>query len=240
MGSIDGEKYPDLTAREAAEIADILVNTFGGEPSSPNAFAQEVGHKSADSGAFKMKIANVRRYGLLPGRGLEPTELAYTVADPRDDEAEQEAMFQMYRNITILNQLYDQLDGQTPGEEFWRILTEITSAEPKDAKQSASYLERLYTQMLRREPDKDSTQNSQTSDDMEILEEASSRSSTSAAPENGILIQVSGDQLTLNRVNEANLEVARLFVESKKRELSTTSVETTEEDQSAELNQFID
>jgi hypothetical protein len=75
---------------------------------------------------------------------------------------------------------------------------------------------------------------------MEILEEASSRSSTSEAPENGILIQVSGDQLTLNRVNEANLEVARLFVESKKRELSTTSVETTEEDQSAELNQFID
>jgi hypothetical protein len=67
MGSIDGEKYPDLTAREAAEIADILVNTFGGEPSSPNAFAQEVGHKSADSGAFKVKIANVRRYGLLPG-----------------------------------------------------------------------------------------------------------------------------------------------------------------------------
>jgi hypothetical protein len=238
MGSIDGHKYPDLSARQAAEIADILVNTFGGEPSSENAFAQEVGHNSADSGAFKMKIADVRRYGLLPNRGLEPTSLAYTVANPENEETKQEAMFQMYQNIPILNRLYNHLDGQTPKGDFWRILTEITSAEPKDAKEVASEIEELYTQMLQYEPDEDGPQDSQTSDDAEIVDETFSPQNSAVPNQEGILVQVSDDQLILNEVSETNLEMARLFIESKKRELPEERDENDEKNQNTGLGQF--
>jgi len=240
MGSIDSQKYPDLSAREAVKIADLLVNTFGGEPSSRNAFAQEVGHDSADSGAFKMKIADVRRYGLLPSRGLEPTDLAHQVADSQSDREEQEALFKMYQNIPLLNQLYNHLNGQTPSGDFWRILTEITSAEPKDAKEAAPDVEHLYTQMLRVEPDEEDSGNSQSSSEGEIVDKTLSPSSISEASGDGILVQVSDDQLVLSKVSESNLEMARLFIESKKRELSSTTAESDNEKQDTGLGHFTD
>lgn len=223
MGSIDGEKYPDIDAQTAVEIADILVNTFGGEPSSEEAFAQEVGHKSSDSGAYRGKIADVRRYGILPSRGLSPTDLAKRVANPRDDEEERKAMFEMYKNISLFSKLYNHLGGQTPNGDFWRILTEITTANPADAREEATEIEKKYREMLRYEPKKDTEGNGSTSTPTNANNTSANKQQSFSIPEseNGIFVQIDGDQLQLNSVSETNLEMARMFIESKKQELST-------------------
>lgn len=225
MGKIDGDKYPDLDPESAVEIADILVNTFGGEPSSEEAFAQEVGHSSSDSGAYRGKMADMRRYGLVTSRGLKPTDLAHQVANPRNEDERRDAIFRMLRNISLLSRLYDHLDGQTPSGDFWRILTEITSANPKDAREASGEIQGLYQKMLRFEPSDDDTE-----DETEIIEDKSGKSKIIGAPsEDGILIQVGDDHLKLNEVTETNLEMARLFIESKKRIVTTQQMEDEEE-----------
>lgn len=224
MGKIDGDTYPDLDPESAADIADILVNTFGGEPSSEEAFAQEVGHSSSDSGAYRGKMADVRRYGLVTSRGLKPTNIAHQVANPKDETERKEAMFQMLRNVSLLNRLYDHLDGQTPSGDFWRILTEITSANPKDAREAAGDIEGLYHEMLDYEvQDTDSGES-------EIIEDSAENSEIlDPQPEGGILVQIGDDHLNLNEVNETNLEMARLFIESQKRIVTNQDPEDQKE-----------
>jgi len=223
MGSIDGEKFPDIDAQTAVEIADILVNTFGGEPSSEEAFAQEVGHKSSDSGAYRGKIADVRRYGILPSRGLNPTDLAHCVANPRNQEEERKAMFEMYKNISLFAKLYNHLDGQTPTGDFWRILTEITTANPADARDVATEIEKKYREMLRYEPNDDTEERSSPSKDANASSGENQQSPSLSGVDDGIFVQIDGDQLQLNSLSETNLEMARMFIESKKQELSSNT-----------------
>ena len=206
MGSVNGQKYPDISAREAVDIVDVLVTTFDGAPPDRDAFAREVGHQSAASGAFKTKIADVRRYGLLPSRGLEPTELARTVVDPRDDETARAALFRAYRNVPLLSRLYDRLDGGPIREDFSDIVSELTGAGPDDAAVAASDLESLYARMRRYAPN----------------ERAGGRDGDvedgTDGPEGGVVVRVGDDRLVLSEVSDANLELARQFVASKRAE----------------------
>lgn len=228
MGSINGQKYPDISARNAAEIVAVLVATFGGAPSDRDAFAREVGHESAASGAFKMKIADVRRYGFLPGRGLEPTELAETVVESQDDETERTALFRAYRNVPILDRLYDRLDGQPADEDFSEILAELTGAE-LDEIDAAADIRSLYARMRRCAPDG-------AGDGRATDERAAAAADAAVPPGSGVVVCVGDDRLVLAEVSDTNLELARLFVESKQWERSAATTggdETAGDDPSA-------
>lgn len=213
MGKIDGNSYPDISPETAEDIADKLVNTFGGEPSSENAFAQEIGHKSADSGAYRGKIADVRRYGLLPSRGLEPTDLAHRVANPRDDTERDQALYDMMSHIDILQRLENHLNGQTPSGDFWRILTEITDASPKDAREKSDEIKKLYKRLLRY---KENAGSNTVSSNNRVEQDTGTSSESSNAE---ILVKISEDELQLSEITKTNLKMAKVFVESKKNEL---------------------
>jgi hypothetical protein len=94
--------------------------------------------------------------------------------------------------------------------------------------------------MLRVEPDEEDSGDNQSSSGGEIVDETLSPSSISETSGDGILVQVSDDQLVLSKVSESNLEMARLFIESKKRELSSTTVESDNEKQDTGLGRFTD
>lgn len=230
MGSINGQKYPDISARDAVEIVAALVDVFDGAPSDRDAFAREVGHESAASGAFKMKIADVRRYGLLPARGLEPTNLAETAADPRDDETERAALFRAYRNVPILDRLYDQLNGRAAGRDFSDALAELTGADLDEVERAASDVESLYARMRRYAPE-------ESGDDRTAGRRTEAAAATTQAPAGGVVVCIGDDRLVLDEVSDTNVELARLFVESKQRERSATTDgdETGRDDPSARV-----
>jgi hypothetical protein len=194
VGSIGNQKYPDRAADEAAAVADVLVRTFDGDPPDRDAFAREVGHRSADSGAFKMKLADARRYGLLPGRGVEPTDLARDHATAADDEARRAALFRMYRTVPLLDRLYDRLDGQPPADDLGTALADVTGVDPATAEAVVPEVGALYARMREHAP-----------------------AAADEAGESGIVVRIGDDRLVLGEVTEANLEVARLFVESRSR-----------------------
>lgn len=225
MGKIDGYKYPDISAQTAVEIADIIVNEFGGNPSSEEAFAQEVGHSSTKSGAYRSKIADARRWGVLPSRGIEATELAFRLANPQDEVAEEEAMHELYQNISLLKQLYDHLDGRKPPSEFWRVIAEVTDTNPKEAKDTAPDIRNLYNEMLKYELDETDEQQNSEEDDAEILDSDERIEVSQQTPSGGVFVKVGDDTLSLGEVSETNLELARFFLESKKREATITKPE---------------
>jgi hypothetical protein len=216
MGEIDGYKYPGLDSEEAINIADVLVNQHGGEVKSEETFAQDIGHSSAKSGAYKQKIADVRKWGLLPSRGLEATELAFRLANPESSESERRARFEMYQNIRLLEQLYDHLDGREPPSEFWRVLTEIADTNPKNAKEAAPEIRQLYESMLDNVDDDESTN---ATDDSEIIEESAPHRADVPVSDEGVYLQIGDDTLALGEITVMNLELAKVMIEQKKEEL---------------------
>jgi hypothetical protein len=211
MGSIDGYKFPDRDAEEVVEIADVLVNKHGGEATSKEKFAQDLGHSSAKSGTFHQKIADARKFGILPSRGLEAQELAYDLANPRDDSHENEARFRMYQNIPILNRLYSHLDGDESPPEFWRILTEITDANPKDAKDTADEIEELYREMLLVEPP-DNGDEKPKGDSSDYKESQETEQKTTKLDTDGIYIKVGNNTLSLDSISSMNLKLAQTML----------------------------
>lgn len=215
MAKLDGMRYPSkLTAEDAVKIAEGLVDECDGEPSSKEYFAQVLGHSTANSGSYIKKVADARSYGILPTRGLKATDLAYRVAHPENDSERREAIFEMYQNVQLLSELYDHLNGNGPPSNLWSILTEITDANRKEAKDAADDIRRLYEAMLEYDIDEETDPNEPEASD-ESNEGSVVVPTESTANESGILLKIGGDEHHFAEVNDLNIEIAIKILQSK-------------------------
>lgn len=239
MGSIDGYKYPDRSPQEIVEVADVVVNQHGGKAGSKEKFAQDLGHSSAKSGTFMQKMADARKFGILQKRGIEATELAYTIANPENEEVENEAMLKMFRNVPLLRDIYDHVDGGEISESFWRILMKITDSNPKDAKESADDIKNLYQEMLQYAhadtlETSDNTENlEQEEDDSEIITETISATEDPVS-ESGIYLKVAGNTLNLEEVSVMNLQLAQTMLSHMEQKLKQANSQVMMEDNKEE------
>ena len=225
MAKIGDYRYPDdLDPDEAEEFLDILVNEFGGAAENREAFAQAAGHKSKDSGAFNRKVADARKYDLITPRGdYEATELGFRLANPRDEADLREAKFEMLQNIELLADLHGELNGNTPPDQFWRVLNEITDTNPKEARDAADRIEELYRTMLRAEIDQNQKQDSEEGTEESAPEnrkQASTPEQTEDAherkPQDGeIYVRVENDEMRFDDLTDVNLRLAQQFLQSK-------------------------
>lgn len=218
MPKVGDEKYPELSVESAVEIADVLVNQYGGEAKSEEAFAQSLGHSSSNSGSYLTKVADVRRYGLIQSRGLQATDLAYQAANPRDDQELAEAKFKVYRNIDVLSEIYDSLNGNDPPEDFWRVISEVTGANPKDARDAEKTMEKLYDGM--REAEKEAQKSRKDAEHQKETEESSAKSSESTiagqAEGAAIYVRIGNEELRLSETSDMYIDLAREFLERMK------------------------
>lgn len=222
MAKIDSYRYPaDLDPDEAEEFIQVLVNDFGGVAENREAFAQAAGHKTKDSGAFTRKVADARKYGLITPRGdYEATELGFRLANPTDETDRREALFEMLENIELLTVIYDDLNGNSPPQQFWRVLSEIADTNPKEARDAANRVEDLYREMLRVEVDDTGEEEAQLADEdgsvsTETTEEVSQPKPE--APQNDALyLRVGDDELRFSELTDINIEIAQQFLESKR------------------------
>lgn len=100
--------FPVVSLAEAAEI----VKEAGkyGFDHSVSAFASYMGHTTTNSGAFRQRLAAMRDWKLITGRGdsISMTEVAKLIALPPDDVSELLALRAAFRNCTIFSKLYDE------------------------------------------------------------------------------------------------------------------------------------
>jgi len=216
MAKLDGMRYPSkMTAEEAVKIAKIVVDEFDGKVSSEEAFAQAIGHSTANSGSFIKKVADARSYGILPTRGLKATDLAHRVAHPKNNAERREAIFEMYQNVSLLSELYDQLNGNEPPSNLWSVLTEITDANRSDAKKAADDVRIHYEEMLKYDTDGDSS-SKETVSQQESDNTSTVVSTANNANESGIHLKIGGDEHHFAEVTDLNIELAMKILQSKK------------------------
>lgn len=216
MAKLDGMRYPSkMTAEEAVKIAKIVVEEFDGEVGSEEAFAQAIGHSTANSGSFIKKVADARSYGILPNRGLKATDLAHRVAHPKNDAERREAIFEMYQNVPLLSELYNQLNGSEPPSTLWSVLTEITDASRSDAKTAADVVRTHYEEMLKYDLDETST-SKETESQQKSKESTTVVQTVNNADESSIYLKIGGDEHHFAEVNDLNIEIAVKILQSKK------------------------
>lgn len=106
--------FPVVSLAEAAEIIKDA-GKYGFEH-SVSEFASHMGHSTTNSGAFRQRLAALRDWKLVTGRGdrISLTEVARVIALPPDDAAEQAALRAAFRNCSIFNKLYEDSQKGTP------------------------------------------------------------------------------------------------------------------------------
>jgi hypothetical protein len=115
-----GEMEFPLTSPEvAASLGRKLLEQFRGRPFDAEACASALGYKSSKNGAFRQVLADLRKYGLLTGRGdaLQTTELLGRAASPAGAPLPGGAVAEMMGSVPLFRELYQHYQGAVPTEE---------------------------------------------------------------------------------------------------------------------------
>jgi hypothetical protein len=113
------------------------------EAEDEEAVAKLCGHKSAKSGAWFSKVADMRLYGLLESRGIKATSLAEKLTYGTDEE-KQEAINKAVLNIPLWKELYSRFGVELPESNFWVQLQRITGLDPLEAQKHADLIIKAY------------------------------------------------------------------------------------------------
>lgn len=113
------------------------------EAEDEEAVAKLCGHKSAKSGAWFSKLADMRLYGLLEQRGLKATPLAERLTYGTEEE-KQEAINKAILNIPLWKELYSRFGVELPESNFWVQLQRITGLDPLEAQKHADSIRKAY------------------------------------------------------------------------------------------------
>ena len=106
--------FPVVSLAEAAEIVKEA-GKYGFEH-SVSEFASYMGHTTTNSGAFRQRLAAMRDWKLITGRGdrVSMTEVARVIALPPDQASEQVALRSAFRNCTVFFKLYEDSQKGVP------------------------------------------------------------------------------------------------------------------------------
>jgi hypothetical protein len=119
------------------------------EVSDLNEVATALGHTSAKSGAFLLKLTALRAYGLIDGRGkIHVSELGASLAYPKDRSEEEKTLERAVTNIPLWKELYLRFGATLPKQGFAEELAKITGATLEEAKAKEEWIRRAYHEDL--------------------------------------------------------------------------------------------
>lgn len=136
-----------VTISDAIDISKKLI-TFKGGDITKEALASTLGHKNIKSGTFSRKVADLKKYGLLEGRGdaYRATDLANKIAFAPTENERNEAVLEMINNIDIIKKLAEVLphDAAIPENEIRTKLINITKERPDKLQPIMAIVSKLY------------------------------------------------------------------------------------------------
>lgn len=154
---VGGYSIPRYDFSTALENAEVLVNDFNGEINNHDNFAQAIGHSTSNSGAYSRKRGDMKKFGLVDS-SWSATDLAQRLVHPKSGEQERKAKFEALQNIDLLKELYDYMDGEKPGDEFWIKISEVADTTPAEAKDVEEKVKSFYREMLQYETEDDESE----------------------------------------------------------------------------------
>jgi hypothetical protein len=149
MGKIGNFEYPELKVDDAIKSVKIFKEKLNGTTNSLDALAGLWGHKSSKSGTFLTKLADLRKYGLITGRGeLKLTSLAEAIIYPQNESELSKNLKEMIFNVELWRTLYERLGGKMPTQDFWIILQEVAGIDRGTAQKEAEKISKLYVDTI--------------------------------------------------------------------------------------------
>ncbi len=142
---------PKMTLSDAVELGKKVVGQFGSHEFTDTGLASLLGHDTAKSGAFRQRQADLRRFGLIDGRGdkLHASMSAKTISAPGPSELSG-ALSQTAFRIPLYRSLHDKYKGAVPAEEdFLTTLVDLTGLARSDLMPHVKTLLGLYTDVCR-------------------------------------------------------------------------------------------
>ena len=129
MAKLGTYSYPDIRFSDAIEISARILNKFKGSIRGIG-LAWEVG-MAENSGTLFAKIAALRDFGLVEGRGeLRVSDLAQRIINPANESERLQATSQSFKRVDLLFALYDRFEGEAPDDKTLLVaLEEITRAD---------------------------------------------------------------------------------------------------------------
>jgi anti-sigma28 factor (negative regulator of flagellin synthesis) len=146
-----GKKYEYPDWRLSPTLVENLRKMYGrfglNKIEDKKMLAVFLGHKGP-SGGFNSKIAAMKTYGLISGRGfVQVTELGKRIVYPDKPNEAYEAVKEAVNNIPLWRQLYEKYTSkgvELPDEDFWVDLQEIAELVPDDAKKASKTIRNDY------------------------------------------------------------------------------------------------
>lgn len=146
MARLGTLEYPSISLTEAVSIAEKVAKEFHGSiTTSGLAKALQMAEKG---GGFRHKVAAVKDYGLLDGRGtLSTTPLAERIVYPRSEREGDQARAESFFRVDLFKRLFDRTQGTIPDEESFAIfLEDVTGAGRIDVSKRSGRVRRLYAE----------------------------------------------------------------------------------------------
>lgn len=131
---------------EAVKAATTIVRHFRDGSFTDDALANALGYGAVQGGAFRQRVADLRKYGLITGRGSQlgagPIAQAIFADHPGDRE---KALHDMMSNISLFKALYDHFGDKFPDDNnLMTVLLNITGAARPDIEGSLVMLRDAY------------------------------------------------------------------------------------------------
>lgn len=140
---IGKHSIPKYRLQGLIEDTKKIYEQFNGKESELEFVGHTIGHLPK-SGAFRQKLADLRSYGLIEGRGkIKVSELGKKVTYGTEPER-MEALEHIIRNIPLWSSILDKYGVNIKEENFWVDLAQITGAERLEAQTKANEVRKAY------------------------------------------------------------------------------------------------
>jgi len=140
---------PDIRLNPSLiQSVEIIYNKFESRDVDYETLAPLLGHASSMSGAFTSKMAVMRAYNLIEGRGkVRVTETGRKIALPNTSSERNEGLIEAVTSIPLWKELwerYTKFGKDLPTSDFWLELRQICGISPEEAQRRAEYVQKAY------------------------------------------------------------------------------------------------
>ncbi len=131
MAKLGTYSYPDIRFGDAVEISGRILSKFRGTV-TVKGLAWEL-TMAENSGTLFAKIAALRDFGLVEGRGeLRISDLARRILHPANPEEARKARIEAFQRVDLLRALYEKFEGEAPDDSALLITLEEVTKAPRE------------------------------------------------------------------------------------------------------------